>query len=457
VCIGGTLHVRCVAVMADTAALERSPFALLPHGVFVKVLLLLPVDARAACATVCKNWRSTLAERTLWTRLDLSLDGSDVEAEVTDALLRGAAAKARGGLTALDVSGCLHITHEALLEVVTANAGALTELRACRGLERVISAEQIEALLGAAPQLREFHADVRWASSVVACRMLRNEPPFGPLRLHLLSVQQWPGGEADVRGLAADVTASASSLSHLLLLNAPLAGRGVLDAVVDAALARRLPHLALGLPRWSVACVPALARLLGGSALHTLCLHGSGAPLLLSGVDGSVALLAAALRANHTLARLVMPRANVWHDAAAAETLLGALTAHPSLQCLHLDRNHVRGADRARAGALLGELVAANAPALEKLVVADCALGDEGLGPLVDALAANTHLQELDCANNAMSDAFALHWLLPAVRANASLRKLRLVADGADLPGLRELEQLVAERGASRDAAAGAQ
>jgi hypothetical protein len=126
----------------------------------------------------------------------------------------------------------------------------------------------------------------------------------------------------------------------------------------------------------------------------------------------------------------------------------------------------VRAADRARAGASLGALVAANAPALNTLNVSHCALGDEGLGPLVDALAANTHLRVLHCADNDMSDEFALQRLRPALLANTSLRKMTLVAaaaaaeeGGGDVvvsPVLRQLEALVAERAATRDAAAAA-
>jgi hypothetical protein len=382
-------------------------------------------------------------ERSLWTRLDLSPAGGVAEERVTEALFRGAAAKARGGLTALDVSECFRLADEVLLEVPAANAGALTELRACCGWMSVLSAEQVAELLAAAPLLRVCHTDVREAAPAVACRMLRNEPPFGPLLLHMLWVAApWPGGEPDVRALAADVTASASPLSQLMLSGAPLAERGALDAVVDAALARRLPGLTLFHCRLSAASLPALARLLGGNALTSLVVQ-STEPLLLPGAEGSAALLAAALRANNTLTMLVTG-ITVWHDAAAAETLLHALTAHPSLRCLQLDHNDVRTAGRARAGAAFGALIAANAPALTELNVADCFLGDEGLGPLVDALASNTHLRELDCARNGLSDAFGLHRLLPAVRANASLRRLTLRRGEGD--DLRFIERMVAER-----------
>jgi hypothetical protein len=322
-----------------------------------------------------------------------------------------------------------------------------------------VTVEQVKALLGVAPLMRECHADVTDADAAPARRMLRNEPPFGPLRLHFLGVYPpWPGGEAEVVALAADMTASASSLSELLLFRAPLDGHGALDAVVDAALARRLPALALTHSGLSDASAPALTRLLCGYALNTLAVQFTGAePLLLSGAEGSAALLAAALRANNTLTELRLTAVNVWQDAAATEMLLQALTAHPSVRSLRLDHSAVPAADCARTGASFGALVAANAPALTKLNVSGCALGDVGLGPLADALAANTHLRVLYCSGNDLTAAFALQRLQPALLANASLQRLWLVeeeeGDGEVSLALRQLEQLVAERAVEREAA----
>jgi hypothetical protein len=443
---------------AGDAQPQRLTFASLPRALQSEVFSRAPVDARARAACVCHAWCDVLSERSLWAWLDLSPESGVARERVTDALLRGAAAKAHGGLVGLNVCECPQLTNAALLEVLTANAGALTELRAYACGLRRDTAEQIEGLLHAAPLLRVCLADAL-ADAAAASRMLRNEPPFGPLRLHKVAVQPpWPGGEVDVRALAADMTASASSLSQLALFFAPLGGLGALDAVVDAALARRLRTLALQQASLSAASVPALARLLRGGTLGALFLtFNNDVTLLIPGPDGSAALLAAALRATDALKMLCLQRANVWHDVAAGETLLHALTAHPSIRCVQLNKNIVRAADRARVGASLGALVGANAPALVAFRVPACNLGDEGLAPLVDALAGNTHLRELDCASNDMSEAFALERLQPALLANTSLRKLTLVGkDDADAapPSLRQLEQLVAERAAEREAAA---
>jgi hypothetical protein len=271
----------------DAADAQPAPltFASLPRALQCEVFARAPVDARARAACVCHAWCDVLSERSVWTRLDVSPSGGVARSCVTDALLRGAAAKARGGLTALNVSGCERLTHETLLEVVAANTGSLTELRACVGSRLPnVTAEQLAALLHAAPLLTVCHADAL-ADAAAACRMFRNEPPFGPLHLHFLAVRPpWSGG---VRALAADLKASAVPLAHLMLLGAPLGGRGALDAVVDAALARRLPTFALFQSSLSAASVPALARLLRGGALKTLVLmRNDDVTLLQSGPEG---------------------------------------------------------------------------------------------------------------------------------------------------------------------------
>jgi hypothetical protein len=137
-------------------------------------------------------------------------------------------------------------------------------------------------------------------------------------------------------------------------------------------------------------------------------------------------LFANALRANTTLTTASLRCMNLFSNCAVAAAVLGALTAHPSLQKLDLCANHnVDGrtpAALAAAGAALGALMMANAPALRELLLDVCDLTDAGLGPLVDALPANTHLRVLYCRYNQLSEAFMRDRLLPAVRANPWLQ-----------------------------------
>jgi hypothetical protein len=179
---------------------------------------------------------------------------------------------------------------------------------------------------------------------------------------------------------------------------------------------------------------PALARLLGGNTLANLSINDEHRLL-----DApAAALLANALRANTSLTALTFS-IDLLHDAAAAAELFSALTAHPRLRLLDLSWNEPRdgGMQAAEAGAALAALLLANAPVLQTLEIEFCDLGDAGMGPVVEALRHNTHLTKLDCNNNSVSEAFARNTLLPAVRANASLREL----SAADLEDVEEDEE----------------
>jgi hypothetical protein len=113
---------------ADVAP-DDSALLALPLALVLAVFSLLPVDARARCAAVCRAWHAALLEPSLWRHLDLSA-GCGVTRLMTEALLAAAAARAHGSLRTLDVSGCAGVSAESLLVVVTANAGALRELHA---------------------------------------------------------------------------------------------------------------------------------------------------------------------------------------------------------------------------------------------------------------------------------------------------------------------------------------
>ncbi len=223
-------------------------------------------------------------------------------------------------------------------------------------------------------------------------------------------------------------------------------------ALIDSSLALPLQSLTL------FDCVPlasasALARLLGGGALTKLLLNGCRELLH---DPASTAVLAAALRSNTTLTSLALDGMGLWREHLPGTVLLDALTGHPSVLMLNLNTNAADGLEAAAAaGAALGALVAADAPALTALDVSNCELGDAGLGPLCDALPRITHLRKLNIEVNLISEAFAAERLLPAVRANASLRELDAYTWPA-VPSLAEAEQLVSARAAASAAAADA-
>jgi hypothetical protein len=251
--------------------------------------------------------------------------------------------------------------------------------------------------------------------------------------------------EAAVLALTADV-AGCAWLAELALVHVPLATAVVLDAMVDAALARRLSAVRLVDCHLSPACAPALVRLLRGGLARLVISN------LQQMLDMPAALLLSnELRASTTLTSFHLRCVQLWADAAAAVLLLGALVSHPSLRELNVSFNAAgTPAMQAIAGALLSALVAANAPALHTLDVSFCSLGDAGMRLLADALPHNNHLHTLVCGRNFMTEGFMRNRLRPAVQANASLRKLVLIDftdDEAAHPAIvRELHELVAAR-----------
>ena len=117
----------------------------------------------------------------------------------------------------------------------------------------------------------------------------------------------------------------------------------------------------------------------------------------------------------------------MWHasDDATRHIITELLDAAASLPALsELDLSNSRWQDTTAFGRALGALLAANLPNLHTLRVDHCHLGDEGLAPLLDGLAANTHLRELDCYENGISWAFGHNRLTPALAALAAHRQL---------------------------------
>ncbi len=227
-------------------------------------------------------------------------------------------------------------------------------------------------------------------------------------------------------------SATHPSLQELLFsfdwLEQPAAVAALLDAVVDVALARRLRSVTLDNAELTPAAVPALVRLLGSSALTELRVvnHGAGSQLL---DDPAAALLAGALRRNSTLTSLALRRVglfDIYHAPRAAQEVLGALVAHPSLRTLGIARNRIARSEYEDEGSLdtlvggpVAALVAANAPALQELDFERCDGSYVFLGPVFEALAYNTHLRTLRCSSKYVSASFVRD-VLPTVRANKS-------------------------------------
>jgi hypothetical protein len=454
----------------------------LPHECQLLIFSSLPPDERARCCVVRRSWNALLAHSDFWKVLDVSPVTSVLARPATEALLRGAAARARGALVKLDASGSDHMMVHALPDIAAANAGTLLDVRVHVALRddgwgpyysNCLDCRDVEVFLTAAPSVRLLETEVRCMSVTDARRMLRGIPPFQPLRLRQVNVLPHGADAADTAAwmVLIEALAAHASMKDVQLSDAPLdTAPAVLDAFVDAALACRWSRVALSRCYFVPACAPALSRLLrDGDALTTLelrCFDESPVHML---DMPAAALLSAALRANSTLTSLALTSMHIWRDPDAAAELLGALTAHPSVRRLDLQRNdawHVR----AQAGAAVAELIAANAPALEALDLTSSRLEEHGLGRVVDALPSNTHLRELNIWDYGMGMIwwimFTRRQLLPALNANTSLRKLTITPEFDDdlddqevadwRREMRAVEAIVARRAVHAEAAAGA-
>jgi hypothetical protein len=368
-----------------------------------------------------------------------------------NALLYAAAARAHGELRSLDVTGCELLGTYALRELRVCAVTARSDLF---HTSSPLGTGTLEALLRAAPRLDLFEADLKCGelpreNALARARCaLRNEAPFTLLRVHTLKFKFEPAEreEAAVLALAADC-ASHSHLQRLHFIDAPLDTAAALDAVVDAAIMRRLTSVTLEDCRLTPESAPALVRLIDGGALAELDIWGKhySCAALLYALDPIA--LGNALRASSTLTAVSLRDVGLWrYNTAAATALLGALTGHPSLRSLTISNNSVAEKDEEEAGAVVAALVAANAPALTALDVSYCGWYDAGLGPLFDALPGNTHLRTLSCGGGELSDEFMRDTLLPAVRANSSLRKLKT---DLNTGVAREAEALVQRRAAA--------
>jgi hypothetical protein len=388
-------------------------FDAVPVPVLRRILGVLPVDVRGRASAVCRGWRDVLADPSLWQVLDLTLAGFEAarwQPERTQNLVLGAARRAAGQLRVLNITGTApHDTVRELLVAVVVSDGA--ELQQVT-TNATLSKATLDAVFAAAPRLQALNADLLGPCTELL-PVLRNDPPYGPMRvsaLHVRPADRQVPLAADVLPFAAAV-ASHQSLKCLNLRELRFA-RG-LNALVDAAAERRVETLQISRCTTDAGTVPALARLLQRGSLTTLEVRCPDFP---EAQEASMAALCAALRACHTLTSLELwlnPREGASHR--TVTEVLDAAAALPALAEVSFWGSEVQ--DVAAFGQALGALLAANLPSLHTLIVYDCLIGDEGLAPMLDGLAANTHLRELHCTGNNPSEAFTRDRLTPAREA----------------------------------------
>jgi hypothetical protein len=448
-----------LAAVASRIGPDAATLTSLPLLLAQRIFLALPPDARGRACCVCRAWRDTLADPSLWTRLDLSAvrEFAVVERPRFVFLLRGAARRARGQLCLLDLSQHYLELHW-FLPVLTANAGSLRELRLhsmCADDVHYLDPQEdptVEKVVAAAPLLQVLTSEsvsCKWQNAV---RFLRGEPQFALLQCRKLTV--WCANEFESYGGMARVGPFAAALAdaslrpallHVCVFMADTAQPAVVGALVDAAVARRMPELKfMGGTRPAAA---PLARLLAEGSLSYFGMAPGGYPRTPLFDAAGAALVAGALRINTTLTSLELSGANLCLDMGAAALLLGALVGHRSIRELQITgEEHTTTEASFVFGAALAALIAADAPTLHVLVCFNNHLGDGYLTSIVEALALNRHLRTLDVSDNGMSEAFARDRLLPAVRANTTLRELKCAKYQPGPPSAAEAEELVRRR-----------
>jgi hypothetical protein len=428
------------------------------NSITERILEFLPAEGRLRGTAVSPAWRRELSKPQYWTKLDLLC----VDARFRCSVLEGAAAHTVGALQSLSIDGCGAVSvwdddvqgsvpHNSHLAFVRANAESLRELRLCDLGRDERTWDEVDYLLHAAPRLTTLVADVFCERLAQAHEALASP---SALRLNRLCLNRGfdtsPAGQNRLRALAAAVAAYPhASLQELCLVDAPLATE-TLNAIVDAALQRRLATLALCNCQLSPDAAPVLVRLLGGEALRKLSITGINPLLVFS--DAAIATFAHALRENPTLVELEWLDDRSASAPEATAVLFAACVGHASLRTLNL-RVPLWPHQQPVVGAMLGALVAANAPALRTLCIS-MFLDKDGVAPLLDALPGNPHLRELYISILVVGDASVAQQLLAAVRANTSLRRLSVglsaltgIGGGADL--MQEAHELVRSRAAA--------
>ena len=278
--------------------------------------------------------------------------------------------------------------------------------------------------------------------------LLRKEPPYAALRLtHARCEQSNRDNPVVDLQLLLQAVGSHNGILGLSFHRTPSTVQQ-LEALVDAVIRLQLSELRFYDCSLTPAHLPALTRLLTGCpSLESLFVF-NGERQLVTG-DG-VPAFCAALQAS-SLKHLVLWQMLLWqmlllHPVPNLLAVIEAITGHRSLTSFICRTNLLTGepaASHLAVGQALGSLVAAESR-LESLDLNNCHLGDVGLRPLFEAFAGNRTLRTLSCRGNEISRSFARDVILPAVRANASLRKLLFGQN--DIPELVQAEQLVVAR-----------
>ena len=292
---------------AQARASPDTVFSPLPRFFVRAVFFLLPADQRLRCSEVSRAWRALLADTSLWSFLTLSTKSGCTR--FSEALFRAVVAKAGGQLRVLDVYGRIgeELSTPTLLDALASNA---TSLKLLIALSPSVSTwhtpAQVENLLEAAP-LSLCFLNVHPDNVEQARRCLRNEPPYGRLRLDGLLVKgegQLVSSES-LEALCSDLVKH-PTLAKVIIDQVPLCTASAMRIFVNAAIALRVKIICLVSCGCTRACVPELTRLVSAGWVGGMVISNDDVELFEAGADTD--RFCAAVRASASLVRLELKR-----------------------------------------------------------------------------------------------------------------------------------------------------
>ena len=408
-----------VAASLDALALADEPvgFSSLPDEVAKKIFSGLPLDTRLRSREVSPVWCALLEDVSLWQRLDFSkVAARRLSVAPTLGLVRAAIARAKGTLHTLNLVILTKVSLAALVELVAENGKSLRTLTTPEALD--LGAENVARLRLAAP-LCELNCRVKCeGAEVVALLGCELVCPFY-LQVHDLDTQQQ---QTDF----ATALASRTGVMELWLVGGNLVGGATLEGLARATVAAGVERIAFIYCRLTPMALPALTLLLRPSVLRSSSIYNADAPLF-TGPD--LPAFCHALRSYSSLRHIKLCNCDLWTDSADAGMVLAALAARTTPFNLGLDGNRVGKTQEEQfaAGTQLAQLITADR--LVSLELIGCNLGEAGLAPIFEALSVATRLESLKFSGDLVSREFARDVVLPAVRANISLRRLSFTTE----------------------------
>ena len=294
----------------------------LPRLLVVAIFALLPVDTRLRCSEVNRAWRALLADTAFYERLDLSV--SSGLARFSEALFRAAIAKAGGQLRELNVDGRGKetLSTRTLLDALASNAASLKQLNTCSS--PYFTPAEAEEFLEAA-HLSVCHMSVEADNVELVRRCLRNDPPYGRLRLNGLYVQG--EGQLDslqnLKAFCTDLIKHPSLTGIIIIHQASLGTAAAMRVFVNAAIALRVLVICLIFCGCTRFCVPELTRLIEAPGLvRNISIDIDDVELFEAGAETDQ--FCAAARASASLKHLTLNECGTNPDAAAVAAFINA-------------------------------------------------------------------------------------------------------------------------------------